>query len=165
MTTQKMALFATCCVWARMRKLPPSPRELTRLLLSSFPDLKDENVDDLAHRICRASHGMKYQCLPSRTWKFQDPRFASEFIAGIWYMTNDEPANEQVFTDHVQSLFPKLDPLDLAVHCGDICRNMMPTIYDWWFPLNAASTPRKSLFRKRLRHGKRVDVERSPRHA
>ena len=152
-TNQCMALFVTCCVWVKMEPVPPTNKRLTDLVLKGFPELLGDTWEyrvqvapELASRICRASNGLRIQySVHDPCTLFNHPKWASRLIAGIWYMTNDSPAEEQMFTTHVQSHFPNLNSLDIAVECSWICRHIMPDIYDWWFPLNRAVTPKKKV--------------------
>lgn len=114
-----------------------------------------EQVDELAVRLSRATRAIasfyrryaykvdrwstseerftgSYKVIPPVWAKFNDPKLASELIAGIWYATHDVPAHEIDFTEHVQSLFPALDQLEVAKACSWVCRDMMPEVYMAW---------------------------------
>lgn len=144
----QISLFVICSVWSRIHTSPPSSRDLYGLLLNGFPEVFGnpapsdwlcDGVDrglvrDAAKRILRARYGMKSQYTTEGNAKRISVAIdACNYMAAVWLCACDKPPDEHWFTHYVQSIFPKVDQIDIARHSHRICEDDMPVIYDIWF--------------------------------
>lgn len=133
----RMPLFIVGCVWITRRRAPPSNMDIIKMLkvFDFYKDYDDvlRTAPWMAVQISKLIHGLKfrYTKMPHPREAFDDAKQSCELIAGIWYMTQDKPAIESEFSDHVQAFLPRLDPFEVAMHSSWICKDMMPAIYEW----------------------------------
>ena len=137
-TKTQLQMFTIGCAWVRMKSCAPTLRKLTSVWKSSY--LENGHADEGVAKEAASGIVRLHHCLVGRYVVFGNPtrivdaNDAVNLIAGVWYGSCNKPAKTVPFTDYVQFLFPKIDTLDIAKRAAFVCEEMMPTMYEWWFP-------------------------------
>lgn len=135
----QLCLFTVGASWVRMRPDPPEARDVRLLLLQAYPDLYDgrlEVANELGWRIIRLTRGLEqYYCVFGSFRQMHDDAVSAvALVTQVWLCTCDGPPKEQAFAEYAQWVYPKLDSLEVAKQVAYQCHEVMPWLFEHWFP-------------------------------